>query len=474
MKNEIINVETMIKTVKLFAGATLLMVAFSSCYENEYGVVDLTMPEDNPNVTVAGEYVYNHPCAMYNEADFVRVKKMLDEGTAPVEVKTEFTNLKNSPYTLLSYVPSPQEEIVRGDATGTVAGKENYAYAMRDAAAAYQTAILWKLTGDTKYADLSVRILNDWADVCKRITSNDANQMLAAGCQGYTFANAAEIMQTYSGWNKNDVIDFKRWIVEVFASKNKDFLDNHQGTNNCPLHYWSNWDLVNMCSYWAIGVLTENDEMVNFVVNYFYSGAGNGCLDNLIQATFDDPLESGEQICQNQESGRDQGHASMSLAVTANLCQMAYTLYQDNQSVPQLDFFAANDNAIMKMGEYIALFNLKNGTDNANATGQWLISAAKMPFQEYKYCIDCSCKDKNHGADQKVVADDESRGTVRPGWEILYHHYAKVKNLSSGYTYTKQFADKIRPEGGAGDSRYGSNSGAFDQLGWGTLMLYQK
>lgn len=399
---------------------------------------------------------------------------MLDEGTSPVEVETEFTNLKNSPYTLLSYVPSPQEEIVRGDATGTVAGKENYAYAMRDAAAAYQTAILWKLTGDTKYADLSVRILNAWADVCKRITSNDANQMLAAGCQGYTFANAAEIMQTYSGWNENDVIDFKRWIVEVFASKNKDFLDNHQGTNNCPLHYWSNWDLVNMCSYWAIGVLTENDEMVNFVVNYFYSGAGNGCFDNLIQATFDDPLESGEQICQNQESGRDQGHASMSLAVTANLCQMAYTLYQDNQSVPQLDFFAANDNAIMKMGEYIALFNLKNGTDNANATGQWLISAAKMPFQEYKYCIDCSCKDKNHGADQKVVADDESRGTVRPGWEILYHHYAKVKNLSSGYTYTKQFADKIRPEGGAGDSRYGSNSGAFDQLGWGTLMLYQK
>ena len=469
MKNEIINVET-----KLFAGATLLMVAFSSCYENEYGVVDLTMPEDNPNVTVAGEYVYNHPCAMYNEADFVRVKKMLDEGTAPVEVKTEFTNLKNSPYTLLSYVPSPQEEIVRGDATGTVAGKENYAYAMRDAAAAYQTAILWKLTGDTKYADLSVRILNAWADVCKRITSNDANQMLAAGCQGYTFANAAEIMQTYSGWNENDIIDFKRWIVEVFASKNKDFLNNHQGTNNCPLHYWSNWDLVNMCSYWAIGVLTENDEMVNFVVNYFYSGAGNGCLDNLIQATFDDPLESGEQICQNQESGRDQGHASMSLAVTANLCQMAYTLYQDNQSVPQLDFFAANDNAIMKMGEYIALFNLKNGTDNANATGQWLISTAKMPFQEYKYCIDCSCKDKNHGADQKVVADDESRGTVRPGWEILYHHYAKVKNLSSGYTYTKQFADKIRPEGGAGDGRYGSNSGAFDQLGWGTLMLYQK
>ena len=216
----------MIKNIRLFAGATLLMVAFSSCYKNEFGVVDLTMPEDNPG-TVAGEYVYNHPCAMYNEADFTRVKKMLDDGTAPVMVKTELANLKNSPYTSLTYTPSPQEEIVRGEATGTIPGKENYSYAMKDAAAAYQTALLWKLTGDVKYADLSVKILNAWADVCKRITSNDANQMLAAGCQGYTFANAAEIMQTYEGWSANDIADFKTWIVNVFASKNKDFLDNH-------------------------------------------------------------------------------------------------------------------------------------------------------------------------------------------------------------------------------------------------------
>ena len=461
----------MIQTIKILTGATLLTIALSSCYKNEYGVVDLTMPEDN---ITEQKYVYNHPCAMYNEADFTRVKTMLDNGTAPEAVKKEFTNLKNNSYTMLSYTPEPQEEIVRGEATGPIPGKENYSYAMKDAAAAFQTAMLWKLTGDTKYADLSVKILNAWADVCKRITSNDANQMLAAGCQGYTFANAAEIMQTYAGWAANDVADFKKWIVDVFASKNKDFLDNHQGTNNCSLHYWSNWDLVNMCSYLSIGVLTENDDMVNFVVNYFYSGVGNGCLNNLIQATFDDPLGSGEQIAQNQESGRDQGHATMSLAVAANLCQMAYTLYRDNQSVSELDFFAADDNAIMKMGEYVALFNLKDGTDNANATGQWIISASKMPFQEYKYCLDCSCKDKNHGVDQISVADDDSRGTVRPGWEILYNHYAKVKGLSSGYIYAKQFADKIRPEGGAGDARYGSNSGAFDQLGWGTLMLYQE
>lgn len=265
-------------------------------------------------------------------------------------------------------------------------------------------------------------------------------------------------------------------MIDVFASKNIDFLENHGGSNNCSLHYWSNWDLVNMCSYLSIGILTENDEMVNYVVNYFYNGVGNGCIENLIQGTFDDPLGTGEQICQNQESGRDQGHAEMSAMVAANLAQMAYTLWTKNQEVTQLDFFAADDNALLKIGEYVALSNLRNGSDNANKDGQWLIAATEMPFNTYYYCIDCSCKDKNHSATQTQLANDEGRGGVRPGWEIYYTHYKRIKGLSSGFTYVKQFADKLRPECGVGEAqnRYGTNSGAFDQLGWGTLMLYRE
>lgn len=458
---------------------TALALLFStqvSCRENKFGEVDLTLPDDVYN-PVEAKYTYDHPCAMFGQADFDRVKKMLDDGTAPQAVKDEFQNLKNNRFGMLSYQPDPQTLIVRGDATGiTPDGKENYAPAMRDAAAAYQMALLWKLTDDTRYADMSVKILNDWAKTCKEIKSNDANQMLAAGCQGYTFANAAEIMQTYPAWQSKDIAAFKSWIVDVFASKNKQFLDYHwyQGTKDCIYHYWSNWDLVNMCSYFAIGILTENDDMVNFVVNYFHNGGGNGSIQNLIQGTFADPLGTGETICQNQESGRDQGHAMMSVSVTANLCQMAYTFFQSNPEVAELDFFAANDNAVMKMGEYTALFNLKNGTDNANATGTWAISATKMPFKEYKYCMGCSCTNQNHGSHQTEAANDAGRGSARTGWEILYNHYAKVKGLGSGYTYAARFAEKIRPEGGSGDSRYGLNSGAFDQLGWGTLMLYRE
>jgi len=465
----------MMKNIKNILIAGLVCCGISatttSCRENEFGEVDLDIPEDT-YTPIEASYSFASHCAMYTDADFQRVKQSLDNGSAPQVVKDELQNLKNSKYTLLSYTPTPQTKIVRGDPKGTGFDSENYAYAMRDAAAAYQMGMLWRLTGDDRYATKAVEILNAWANTCTEIASNDANQVLAAGAQGYTFANAAGMLHDFGGWATSQREQFKQWILKVFAAKNKNFLDTHTGSNVCAEHYWSNWDLVNMCSYFAIGVLTENSEMVNYVVNYFYQGVGNGCIKRLIRGIHSDPLGTGETICQNQESGRDQGHSEMSMMVTANLAQMAWTLYQANPSVKELDFFSANDNAIMKMGEYVALFNLRNGNDNKNATGSWLVSATQMPFERFEYCQPgCGCSNQSHGAIHTQAADDSGRGSIRPGWEILLAHY---KN-TAGHKYIQQMADKIRPEGGAGEglNRYGDNSGAFDQLGWSTIMLYQ-
>ena len=455
------------------AAMSLLCMAETSCRVNEFGVVDLTYEADTTTVNVEAVYSYNHPCAMFNQDEFDRVKTMLDNGTAPSAVQEEYENLLSSKYTQLTYTSSPQTEIIRG---GTTEGQsQNYVYAMRDAAAAYQMALVWKLTGDDDYAALAVSILNDWAATCVNITSTDYDYMLAAGAQGYTFANAGELLRDYEGWETSDFEDFKDWMVDLFGAKNREFLE-HASTTVCKEHYWSNWDLVNMCSYLAIGILTEDDDIVNYVVNYFYNGEGNGCIEKLIRGVHEDPLGTGETICQNQESGRDQGHALMSTAVTANLCQMAYTLYLQNTDVTELDFFAANDNAVLGMSEYVALCNLRNGTDNENSTGSWLISVEKIPFTEFDYCYDCDCTNwSSHYAIHTAVSETD-RGDIRPYSEIFYNHYANVKGLSSGYVYTKQLADKIRPEGGAGEPelRYGDNSGAFDQLGWGTLMLYRE
>lgn len=450
----------------LFVGTAALMA--SSCQENKYGEVDLTPNEKNQNVE--GVYTYNHPCAMYDKADFDRVKASLQDGSAPAEVMAEFENLKKSSRVNKSYVARPVETVYRGSGT-----PENYRNAFEDAASAWQMALLWKLTDDKEYAAAAVRILNDWVATCKQVTGT-SDQSLCAGAQGFTFANAGELLRDYDGWSNDDFNKFKTWMLNVWAGRNMDFLRRHHG--QCDTHYWSNWDLVSLSSYLSIGILCENNDMVNYVVNYFHRGAGNGAVKQLVNAFHNDPLGSGEIIGQNQESGRDQGHAMMSCAVASNLAQIASTLYKLNPEIPDLDFFAANDNALMKMAEYVALTNLRTGDDRLNANGMWLVSADKIPFTTYNYCINCACnegKPHDHGWIQTEFADDGARGGIRPGFEIYLNHYQRVKGLSDGYMYTKMLADKMRPEGGVGEAenRYGNNSGAYDQLGWGTLMLYR-
>lgn len=448
----------------------------TSCQENEYGSVDLSGYKPAPKVTLT----YNHPCALYSAADFARVKAAIAAGTLNAVQQEEWNALQTSRYVIGDYgvVTHAHEQIVRGDPTGTKEGKENYGDAMKDAAAAHQFGLLWQLTGKKEYAEKGVKILKAWASTCKEITANDNNYYLTAGAQGFTFALAGEELRDYSGWSETEFTEYKNWMVNVFGSKNYKFLMLH-GSSNCgsPKHYMSNWDLVNLCSYFQIGVLTENDEIINFVTNYFTkTGDGMGALPNIVQATYDFVSPEGtEKIAQAQESGRDQGHATMAIVVAANLAQAAWALYEDNPDYADLDYFSSNDQALLRMAEYNAMANLKTGT-HADITisggagvqgGEWLYNLSQIPFTP----VGKWCSNPSHEAGKMQMAfGEKDRGQLRPGFEIYYKHY---KNASGNY-FVKKYAEVNRPECGSGDDRYGQNSGAFDQIGWGTLMLYQE
>ncbi|MBQ7420125.1 MAG: alginate lyase family protein [Prevotella sp.] len=452
------------------------MGATTSCQKNEYGTVDLSGYVPEPEVTVT----YNHPCALYSAADFARVKAAIAAGSLNAAQQEEWNALKNSPYVMGDYgvTNHATKQIVRGDPKGTIDGTENYGVAMRDAAAAYQFGLLWQLTGDTQYAEKGVKILKDWVATCTEVTANDNNFYLAAGAQGFTFALAGEELRDYSGWSESEFTEFKNWILDVFADKNYKFLQLH-GSSNCgsPKHYMSNWDMVNLCSYLQIGILTENDAIIEYVTGYFTkTGDGLGALPNIQQYTYDITTPEGtEKITQAQESGRDQGHATMAIVVAAHLAQSAWALYEDNPDYTTLDYFTSNDNALLRMAEYNAMANLKSGT-HADITisggtgvqgGDWLYTVAQIPFT----VAGPWCSNTSHEAGKTQNGfGEKDRGQLRPGYEIFYKHY---KNTSGNY-FVKKYAEVQRPECGAGDARYGSNSGAFDQIGWGTLMLYQE
>ena len=457
----------------LVVGLTAICaVLWASCQRNEYadmsGIVDeWEKVKPQPIDTL----VFTHPCALYTAADFERVSKSLENGSAPAAVQQEFQALKDNRYTNGDYgvVSHATTEIVRGNPSGTMDGTENYATAMRDAASAFQFGLLWNLTKEEQYAKRGVFILNDWANKCQRVTAADPNFYLAAGCQGFTFALAGELLRGNTAWPEDEQVAFRLWMKKVFAEVNLDFLKRHNSTSCGAGHYWSNWDLVNMCSYFQIGILCEDKEMIEYICNYFLrNGNGNGNLDHLMTAEHNDPLGTGETLYQMQESGRDQGHATMALAVTAQLCQAAKALYQSNPLIKDLDFYGAKDNALLHGAEYIALTNLRQGSKNDNSDGAWLINIDQIPFTTVGPW--CNGPDNHEASHPHTEFSSVGRGTARPNWEMIVAHYGKQLGLPCLYSET--FAQKMRPECGSGDDRYGHNSGAFDQLGWSTLMLY--
>lgn len=72
----------------------------------------------------------------------------------------------------------------------------------------------------------------------------------------------------------------------------------------------------------------------------------------------------------------------------------------------------------------------------------------------------------------QTVISNASRGTVRPGFELLSAHYGQIKGLNSSWTDAyRDFVNANSTEGvEGGGGNYGSTSGGFDVLGFGSLL----
>ncbi|CAN5303373.1 hypothetical protein BH09BAC4_BH09BAC4_29960 [soil metagenome] len=361
-----------------------------------------------------------HPGLLHKQADLDRMKAKIDANAQPWKASWDIL-VANSHSSLTRAFTNPVPATIYRGFDGTNA--ENYASLFRDAASAYATALRWKITGDNAYAEKSIAIMNAWSASLTTI-SGTSDKFLLAGIQGYQLANAAEIMRTYSGWAPADLARYQNWMLTVFYSMNHDFLVNHNGA--CISNYWANWDLCNMASMLSIGVLCDRRDIYNEAVDYFKNGAGMGSIRNVVPYVYGD-------LGQWQESGRDQGHTVLGVALAGTFCEMAW-----NQGD---DLYGYDDNRLLKGFEYIAKYNL----------------GYAVPYTTYSNCI---------GVVQPIVSGD-GRGNIRPVWELVYNHYVNRKGLVA--PYITRFAQIVRPEGGGGN--YGPNSGGYDQLGYGTLAF---
>ncbi|MEU9451291.1 alginate lyase family protein [Streptomyces sp. NPDC048277] len=371
----------------------------------------------------AAPSTFTHPGMLHNAGDINRAKVRVAAGTDPW--LSGWNRLTANSHSQSTWTNRATSVINRGGS-----GTQNYPQLYGDIAAAYQNALRWKVGGTEANAVCAANILNAWSTTLTAI-DGDADRFLAAGIYGWQFANACELMRDYDGF---DLAAAQDMLATVFYPMNNSFLTNHNDA--CITNYWANWDLCNMASVLAIGILNEDSAKYDQAVTYFKSGAGNGSIEHAVPYLYTD--SDGYALGQWQESGRDQGHTVMGMGQMGAICEMAW-----NQGD---DLYSYDDRRFMKAAQYVAKYNI--GDD--------------VPYTTYTWGTGQNCASSS----QTVIASG-SRGQIRPVWAMLHFHYNRRLYLDDKYI-SAMYYDLVAPEGGGGD--YGTASGGYDQLGFGTLM----
>ena len=374
-----------------------------------------------------------HPGALNTHADFERVKEKLAIGAEPWTAA--YKKFKTSRHLNLDWKPNPTAKIIRGGWNVWEPEGDNYGAAMNDAHTAYQCAMEWRISGDERYAKKSIEILNAWARTCKKVTGN-SNGSLASGIYGYEFANAGELMRGYEGWKPADFKRYQEWVRRVFTRTSFGFLEFRHGCYDD--HYWSNWGLCNVLCIISAGILCDDVWLYNEGMEYYKymeDRRYGESLHHLVHTLFEDERGPFGYLGQMQESNRDQGHASMAVALAADICGVGR-----NQGE---DAYAHMNDRIAAGFEYVAAYNC--GVDGL----------PNVPYTN----SDGTFSEMGWGA----------RGTNRCTWPRIVNYYENVRGVKM--PYSRQLMETHDGDGiDAGGGFYGGNSGGYDHLGFTSLM----
>jgi hypothetical protein len=324
-----------------------------------------------------------HPGILHSATDLDRMKTNIALRNEPLA--TAWNEFLKSKWLEDSYEAHPLEIVGRG--IGSV-GQNNI---QNDCAAAYYNALAWYISGDEKFAQKAVGIINGWSYKVRAINGKDA--VLCAGIYGYKFANAAEILRfSYKKWSEKDIDQCKKMLLDVFYPVIKDFAPFANG----------NWDAASIVSMMSIGIFCDDRIIFERALTYYYTGSGNGSILNYVVN------ESG----QNQESGRDQPHSHLGISF---LALAAETAYQQG-----LDIYGAYNNRLLKAFEYTSKYNL--GFDD-------------LPFE--------LTFDRTGKYNHRVISAKDRR-KILTGSEMVFNHYKNRMGIEA--PYTEKTALNARPE----------------------------
>jgi hypothetical protein len=345
------------------------------------------------------DFAFVHPGLLHSGEDLARMKAAVAAKQEPIFAGFEVFRAHSASQATYP-MKGPFEEIGRSP-------NIHFSDFDQDANAAYQCAIMWAITDNPAYAEKSKAILNGWSATLKRCTGADA--VLMAGLGPFKLINAAEIIRyTDPTWSEADMRQCERMFKEVIYPVTRDFALFANG----------NWDAAALKMNLSIGVFCNDRAIFERALCYYVNGGGNGRLTHYVI----------NETGQCQESGRDQPHTQLGLALLGDCCEIAW-----HQG---LNLYAYADNRLLKGFEYTAKYNL----------------GEQVPFTE--------TRDRT-GKYHHTAISTTNRGRLRAVFEQIYHHY--VNRMGIPAPYTQKAAEKIRPEGPGVPSA--------DHPGFGTLFF---
>jgi hypothetical protein len=366
--------------------------------ESGQGALTATAAHARTPASVSG--VFRHPGLLLTEDDATRIRAHIKAGEEPW---TGWLNkLRADGYARLDLKPHPQEGVYRAE------HRANALYG--DIHRAWSLALCWKLSDpqDNRYADKAVETLDAWASTLKEIGTippgstahDDHTFILLAGMQGHQLAQIGEIMRTYRGWAPANLKRFQDMLLKIFAPISSWFLsDGRIGSH-------ANWDMASIVGAMAIGIFCDKPDLYRLACDC-YAGNNRGKLRNFGNGSivhgvyFMHPGHFGQW----EESGRDQGHATLGMSLGGDVLEMAW-----NQGD---DLYGLYNNRFLAAAEYVARSNLldENG------------KAYTMPF----------AREHNPSAPHTSLWTEVNQSFQhgRNAWEPIYNHYVNRMGLAA-------------------------------------------
>ncbi|WP_431033820.1 alginate lyase family protein [Streptomyces sp. P6-2-1] len=181
-----------IGAVSRFAGLAAALGALSAASLLSPAAAAPAAAPDAASAVAASPAVFTHPGVNLDSAQLSFVRDKVKAGAQPW--KSAYDQMMASDYASLSRTAKPRATVECGPVSNPNNGCTDE---REDAIAAYTDALAWYISGDERYAQKSIQLMDAWSATIKNHTNDNAP--LQTGWSGSSWPKAAEIIKTVHG-----------------------------------------------------------------------------------------------------------------------------------------------------------------------------------------------------------------------------------------------------------------------------------